>query len=201
MTYNMEIAGEGDPVSDADVHKALGMIQAAKRRRLNAASDVGHKAATRAMTAGLIALYKAHPNRFELTAGSMVDARIIMADFGMLDVETQQGRFPNYRECGVTDQMIRDAAGEDGRETPELDRYHAARDTVLEAQAENPVGIPQYKLLDNSGWLVTPDEITSALGAYRTAVGDGAEQSARFWWPYWIAFLERAAHHGGFRVH
>lgn len=201
MTYNMEITGEGEPVSDAAVRRALAIITAAKRRQFTARTDAERRGATRAMTAGLIALYEAHPNQFELTAGSMVDAQTAMTLLGMLDLDTQPARFPTYRECGVTDQMIRDAVGEDGRDSRELDQYHAARDAVLEAQAENPTGIPLYKLKDNSGWLIGPAEITGALGAYRTALGEGVPEPGVFWWRFWIEFLERAALHGGFRIH
>lgn len=201
MTYNMEIVGEGEPVFDAEVYSALGMIKLASRKQFRAHTDFERKAANRAMTAGLIALYKAQPNGFELTAGSMVGAHIVMSRLGMLDAETQHERFPTHREFGVTDQIIRDAAGEDGRESSELALFHAAQDAVLDKQAENPTGIPIYKLKDNSGWLVGRDEITAALGAYRTALGDGGAEPELFWWPYWIEFLERAAIHGGFRVY
>lgn len=65
-------------------------------------------------------------------------------------------------------------------------------------------GIPIHKLGSNDGWLVRPEEITSALVPYdhldrrsiSLVVGDHLD-----YWDKWIEFLRLAASCGGFRVH
>lgn len=115
---------------------------------------------------------------------------------------------------------------------------HMARRGMLDLAARRddpseqpPVGISAYKLADNAGEHVGPEEILTALAARKTlplpdspALGDpdeGEEPPAmvdphykgprnseaelrillRRQWLDWIAFLERAAAHGGFYVY
>jgi hypothetical protein len=78
-----------------------------------------------------------------------------------------------------------------------LERCLAQRETT-------PAGLPAYKLSSNDGWLVLPEEIRPALELYR-ALNEPERRVAAAgveldYWREWIAFLERAAAHGGFRV-
>jgi hypothetical protein len=91
---------------------------------------------------------------------------------------------------------------------PRVDFPHNDDPTALErclAQREaTPAGLPAYKLSSNDGWLVLPEEIRPALELYRAlrepetrVAAAGVELD---YWRDWIAFLDRAATHGGFRV-
>jgi hypothetical protein len=67
-----------------------------------------------------------------------------------------------------------------------------------------PAGLPAYKLSSNDGWLVLPEEIRPALDLYRALTEPEKRVAAAGveldYWREWIAFLDRAAAHGGFRV-
>jgi hypothetical protein len=79
----------------------------------------------------------------------------------------------------------------------------AANERVLTQCAAKPIGIPGYKLSSNDGWLVLPEEIRAALVAYRALPAPESAIRGQVdldYWRSWIAFLERAAERGGFRV-
>jgi hypothetical protein len=78
-------------------------------------------------------------------------------------------------------------------------------------------GIPVHKLCSNDGWLVTPGECRKAVAMWHEAckeAGAGDEQLGlkvltealdefnvgSDYWLKWIAWIERAAGHGGFVV-
>lgn len=201
------IVGEGEPYSDGAVLVALRALEDARRRhqRANAlrrgrrAPASVRVAADQAVSAATLALYEAQPNTFELSRGTSI-VITPMAQFGMLDVDSLPEHFPTRAECGMTDAVIREWS-ESGDEPLPVARFLALRDAVRDRQAmPNPVGIPAYKLKQAEAWLITSDEITAALGAYRTALGDGAIPPALAWWDHWLAFLERAGRHLGVRV-
>ena len=199
MTYDMRIVGEGEPYAEGAVQQALANLTAASRSDFRARTDRERRAAARAKVHARIELIKADPNEFELNASGMTTAKVVMSRLGMLDHDTKHDLWPNQADYGVTPAMAQ--LGPEDDEPRELAYFRAAEDAVRDKQAENPTGIPLYKLGTNDNWLVTRDEITAALGAYRTALGDGASDCELWWWPYWIEFIERAAKHGGFRVH
>lgn len=80
----------------------------------------------------------------------------------------------------------------------------AALERCLAQREATPAGLPAYKLSSNDGWLVLPEEIRPALDLYR-ALSEPERRVAEAGvdldhWRAWIAFLDRAAAHGGFRV-
>ncbi|MXM66103.1 hypothetical protein GR925_22290 [Streptomyces sp. HUCO-GS316] len=83
--------------------------------------------------------------------------------------------------------------------------YVEQREAHLAWHPKPPFGIALHKLGSNDGWLVTPEEITAALESYRTHSGDEVKvivgDKELDYWLKWIAYLERAQRHGGFRVH
>lgn len=200
MSYEFVLAGSVlEPFSETRVKRVQDQILTAKRAQFQARTDAQRRVANQAMTRSLMALYEAQPNEFQLTAGSVVDLQNTMLRLGMLDLDTQAGRFPRYEDYGVTAAIIAEfnETGEEGRE---LAGFNAMADAVRDRQAENPTGIPLYKIKTNDKWLVTPNEITAALGAYRTSLGEGVPEPRLFWWPYWLDFIERAAKYVGARV-
>lgn len=200
MTVDFSLAGSiEESYCEADVIRAHARVQLAGRAQRDASNDVQRRFAYVEMARALRQLYKAQPNKFQLTGGSITTALAAMTRLGMLDLDTQHDQWPAHADYGVTHVMLV-AFSELGEECLDLALFNAARDAVRDKQAENPTGIPAYKLQTTDGWLITPDEITAALGAYRTALGDGAEQPRLFWWPFWIAFLERASKYIGVRV-
>lgn len=145
-------------------------------------------------------MFAARRSYFRLNIWGMGAARELMHGAGMLDLESGHGDFPSDKDFGVTDAMWNDWDGEPDEDTsPEMRAYQKAVQAVTDAQREKPAGIPVHKLGSNDGWLVTPDEISSALEAY--VLGDGVPADAPAWWADWIGWLKYAQEHGGFRVH
>lgn len=58
--------------------------------------------------------------------------------------------------------------------------------------------IPAYKLCSNDGWLVSPAECLNSIAAWERS--SKQHRDADFF-PRWVAFLEKAAKLGGFRVY
>jgi hypothetical protein len=86
---------------------------------------------------------------------------------------------------------------------PEGDDPDALESCLAQREA-TPAGIPAYKFSSNDGWLVLPEEIRPALDLYRAlnepekrVEAAGVELD---YWREWLAFLDRAAERGGFRV-
>lgn len=80
----------------------------------------------------------------------------------------------------------------------------AALERCLAQREATPAGLPAYKFSSNDGWLVLPEEIRPALDLYHALVEPEKRVAAAGveldYWRDWIAFLDRAAAHGGFRV-
>ena len=78
-------------------------------------------------------------------------------------------------------------------------------EAVMTQPREVPDGIPTYKFCSNDGWLVTPEEIRSALAAMEQCdveelnrrLQDGGDNA---YWADWLRFLQRAEKAEGFRV-
>lgn len=73
----------------------------------------------------------------------------------------------------------------------------AAREAIEDWLAAPPSvpGMARYKFVSNDYWVVTPQEITSALVRL-----DGQPEPDLWWWNDWVGFLRRAADYGGFEV-
>jgi hypothetical protein len=194
----MEIEGDAESATDAEIGRARGRVAVAQAAARRARTGPAHETAALAVQASMLELYRLRPHVYELTGGTMATAQGVMKVYGMLDPVARQPAFPTFAEHGVTEWMVR-AISKDGAYRAEIEAYRAAYAAVLERQVDNPAGIPLYKLVSPSGWLVTPDEISAALGAYRSGL-DEFPVTGLWWWPAWIAFLERAEK-TGLRVH
>ncbi|MEU7400737.1 hypothetical protein [Streptomyces sp. NPDC044948] len=87
---------------------------------------------------------------------------------------------------------------------PEAVAYSKTLDEYLAWHPDPPLGIALHKFGTNDGWLVTPEEIATALESYRTHSGEEVKAllaGELDYWLKWIAYLERAQRCGGFRVH
>lgn len=185
------VIGDGDPVDETHAAEATHAVFGARRRQQQARTEAQAKAAADGMIHALLYRFEAKPNEFELTAGSAVALEACSARLGMLDHDYRAPKAPLQRDYGVTLAKI----GEYGRgeaEPREIAAYQDAYGAYLAAAAENPTGITAHKLRGTDLWVITPDEITAALGAFRGALGHGVPEPQLFWWPFWIAFLERA---------
>jgi len=146
---------------------------------------------------------------FRLNIWGMAIVREVMDEFGMVNTEADHSAFPEAPE-----NMDFDRYHEDKDYQPE---YRRAQERALASYEGG--GIQLYKLCDNSGWLVTPEEINVALDAYDAFEGKlpfkvGSEygykpepmdkENADGWndhWRQWIKWLILATERGGFRVH
>lgn len=138
---------------------------------------------------------------FRFNMSSMGPAKRAMDLLGMLSHNHEPPPWPRPADFGPPSA---DLSAVQSAETPESVRaYQAACEAVVEWQAEQPTGIPDYKIGgSNDGWLVTPAEIRAALAALEAQpksakAGTFAEHPR---WDEWIDYLRRAATHGGFRV-
>ncbi|MFL9680689.1 hypothetical protein [Streptomyces sp. KL110A] len=140
---------------------------------------------------------------YRFNASSMGPAKAAMDRLGMLSHE-HEAPCPRLEDFGLTMGEVYAAQGPGAPERPEpVHAYLAAQAAAFEWQAEQPTGIPEYKIgYGNDGWLVTPAEIRVALTALEgqpesAKAGTMAEDSR---WDEWIDYLRRAEAHGGFRV-
>lgn len=140
---------------------------------------------------------------FRFNLSSMGPAKAAMDRLGMLSHEHDAPR-PRPEDFGLTLDAIYAAQSRHAPKIPEPVRaFLAAEQAALEWEAEQPTGIPEYKIgHGNDGWLVTPGEIRAALAVLEARpesvkVGLSGQHPR---WVEWIDFLERAAEHGGFRV-
>ncbi|MFJ9179401.1 DUF932 domain-containing protein [Streptomyces sp. NPDC102360] len=137
----------------------------------------------------------------EMTCVRMATVLQVMNAFGMIEHrEPPDG--PTPEDFGTTYARIEAFLMSDAEEVPsDLVPYAAAMDKIFNAQADTPAGIPCFKVA-HGGWLVTPDEISAALGSWDASIPE-AQRMVRdglSWWTEWIVFLETARDHGGFRV-
>lgn len=144
-------------------------------------------------------LEKAQPSVFYLSIWEMSLARTLMEDLGMLDMTVDSPGNLSPQRFGVTAEMhdLDFDAFPEALMPAELRAFRAARTRALDGAAAQPEGIPYYKLGSNDGWLVTVEEIKSALYRCVTAAGKYPEIE---WWKPWANYLAYAKEHGGFRV-
>jgi hypothetical protein len=145
-------------------------------------------------------------NYFRLNIWGMGRCRGYMEERGMIyhTSSADAGEWPDYEEP-------EQAEGEDTdawyARIDEYDEAHSQRTAPLRSfHPEGGDTIPSHKFGSNDGWLVTEDECkaaatVNALADPPTFMDEDGETKPVEWWPEWIAFLERAATHGGFRVH
>lgn len=159
------------------------------------------------------ALSSAEKSSFRLTGSAMQVCCELMKQRGMLDEDLRPGAWPDAAAFDVSDEMREELDEVEDEEleellqgTPKLRAYHQAVERYFAAGRSPPTGIPAHELSSNDGWLVTPDECRAALGAHAAFVSANGDVASIHlgqevtWWPRWLAFLEGAASHGGFRV-
>ncbi|QKW22139.1 hypothetical protein HUT16_26450 [Kitasatospora sp. NA04385] len=137
---------------------------------------------------------------YRFNVSSMGPAKRTMERLGMLSSE-EPPPWPEFADFEVVSADFVTASR--GEESESMRAFHAAGRAVVDWQAEQPTGIPGYKIGGgNDGWLVTPAEIRAALAALEaqpeSVKAEAVSQYPR--WEEWIDYLQRAATHGGFRV-
>lgn len=142
---------------------------------------------------------RGRPLRVECTRLAMMLQ--VMDALGMIE-HLSPPREPMPEDHGTTAARVTAFLATDSDETPpELEQFADAISALFDGQADDPAGIPCYKL-SHGGWLVTPDEIASALGWWTSATPE-AQAYAREglpWWTQWVGLLVTARDHGGIRV-
>lgn len=149
---------------------------------------------------------KRNLNYFRLNIWGMGRCRSYMDERGMVyDSSYSDGpQFPDIpypeRDKYGSDEAYDTAYAEHEDHIEKLSR------PVQEHHPDGGTTIPIHKLCDNSGWIVTEDECKAAVTANAlhdppTYMDEDGEIKPVQWWPEWIAFLERAATRGGFRVY
>ncbi|ASU81537.1 hypothetical protein CDO52_00900 [Nocardiopsis gilva YIM 90087] len=149
---------------------------------------------------------------FRLNIFGMARYAEAMYRLGML-YPADPGAFPEAHDHGTTWEhvdAVQDLEGGDGGRVVSGPAAAAARaylDQVNAHLAQHPgeaAGIPSFKFSTNDGWHVTPEECRAAVKAARDATPNQLDANFadgdRQYWDEWIAYLERAADHGGFRV-
>lgn len=83
----------------------------------------------------------------------------------------------------------------------ELAFLMAVRSVEEQPRSGDCHGIPTYKVGSNDGWLVTPTEIRTGVAWADHHEGDGWRQGLTDYVCDFVAWMERTADIGGFRVH
>lgn len=134
---------------------------------------------------------------FRVNIWGMGDLRWEMRAQGLLTSDPEPTDWPDYPEGAAED-------------SPEYLAYREARAKLIGFD-HGTGGVPAYKFGSNDGWLVTPREIAVVLEKASPApvthptgwVDDQGRPSDAEWphfWKRWLAYLERAAQHGGCEV-
>lgn len=165
------------------------------------------EAAQAKVDAAYDAMYDADTSYFRLNIWGMGRYREYMDQLGMVATDYALPPWPDKPEEITWEDVEAVEEPADGSDLPvkaEAVAYVKQRDAHLVWHPDPPFGMALHKFGSNDGWLVTPEEITAALEAYRTHSGDevkvivGADRLD--YWLKWIAYLERAQRRGGFRV-
>lgn len=171
------------------------------------------------------------PGYFRANIWGMRQIRTWMSQGQMWDEEAEPIAVEtDYHAYGLTEEDVyeSDSLREGSEKRAAYDRWSDASTRSL-IETDSPAkdgGIPPFKVSDNSGWHVTPDEITTALAKLRlnrVALDFTTRSESKFegtpakyvtydvpaedpkgdaeWFASWVQFLERAVGHGGFRVY
>jgi len=140
-----------------------------------------------------------NPENFSLNMYGMGAYADAMLDLGMAHESTNPVTSAGW-----------ESLPEDYETDEEEAAYYEASDklTGQHGDSDNPT-IPLHKFGSNDGWYVTPGEIRAALDAwenFEAGTPDGfspktLELVQTELWGEWIAYLELAAEHDGFRVY
>lgn len=151
---------------------------------------------------------------FRLNIWGMQVARGVMDQRGMLhrmDPVPNQPRLPGghfgnedpweYVSRHTDDDLVANADA-----PPDVKTWCKNNRAFLMARDKSATGMAVHKFCSNDGWIVTVDECISALAAWEVTVAEGQpaprhEGNEIEWWSEWIAYLELAVEHGGFRVY
>ncbi|MFE4304820.1 hypothetical protein ACFRR6_01890 [Streptomyces sp. NPDC056891] len=216
MTFDMYIRAATPKQEEALYQAACTAFDTAVDER-NALPDANpqRQEVLRKVDAAYDRLQEAHTSHFGLNNYGMSRYADAMDRLNMLATAYEPTSWPDLPN-GLTWEEV-DAARE-APETPNgtlpakaaaLDYLHAI-DAHLSWRPEALPGIAAHKFTSNDGWRVTPEEIETALAAYRTHTGEevkavlgdaegGPIDIDR--WMQWIAYLERAKEREGFEVH
>jgi hypothetical protein len=141
------------------------------------------------------------PTYFRVGWFEMSSILNLMSAAGML-ARTTAPPFPTPEQHGITPRDI--DATRAGNTPPCVESFREAYLDALKWAPPSAQGICTHKLSDNTGWLVTPLEITTALEALRRPVRPGypgLDLTEYPRWDEWIEYLSTAAQQGGFNVH
>lgn len=141
---------------------------------------------------------------FRLNSSTMARYRRAMAAIGMVHWEGEHPPWPAVGDFGFDDWP------DDDDRSVEANELRSAQDRVLRWTPE-AVGICEWKLCSNDGWIVTPGEIAGALQRYTAwcAEPDEVDIDARLgalgivdleYWDRWIRYLHRCVDRDGFEV-
>ena len=186
----------------------------------NPGRSTRYRAAQDKVHAAMEAMGKAEKSYFRLNIWGMGRYRDLMERLGMAFEDDPHPPFPKYEDYGT------DADDADAAENPEYYENYTWTDERLRSalkyrEAVNAVlafhgrtdtpGIPLHKLGSNDGWHVVPAECEAAVRTWQQFVRDEGEEAAlnfvdnsvngSDYWLEWIAYLDGAARHGGFRVY
>jgi hypothetical protein len=199
MGYDMttERIDEGEAERVAELRKKL---YAAWDRRKGAERDSDEYNQAQADADALQKeMAKAEKSYFRLNVWGMSMAINMMHTLGMIDIETTHPEWPDHKAFDVSDEQWNEWDWEITESTPQsLRDYHAAHEAVIGHKPELVTGICVFKFGSNDGWLVTPEEIETALAKAPNAAFAHPDVT---WWFEWIAWLGYCKDRGGFRVH
>ncbi|MFC6883464.1 hypothetical protein [Actinomadura yumaensis] len=153
---------------------------------------------------------------FRLNIWGMDKWRGLMGTFRMTFSAGPHPSFPRRGDYDLTDEQYwayDDSSSEvtlTDEQRKQCRAYEEAIDKVLAWHGPEVPGIPIHKFCSNDGWHVVPAECEAAVRAfkrYREDYGKDAVQTVLKtaeaepdYWDKWIAYLEGAAKHGGFRI-
>jgi hypothetical protein len=140
--------------------------------------------------------------RYHLSNRQVGDAITVMERAGMAR-RVPTPPFPTPADYGAsTDEYDQWLDASDRGDPTQLSAELADYLDALERHQRDNYGaevIPVHKLWTNDGWLLTPDELTTALPHAPASALDRRQRPIP-WWHQWRDYLDSARGHGGVRV-